>query len=312
MTTAESYLVEHVDTATLPAADRSAFWAEHVCRNHGTLRFTFGDQDAFHGRTIVQRCADRQLVEFSSDGIGYTRTADDVRRDADESLRLLLPSTGTLRLRQDDVATAVAPGSAAVVTKTRPFDLMHGGRTRAWIMNLPAGTVPAAEGPLRFGVRCGTGAIIASLISELTAQRSDVDGAAFRSVTDTIADLMALLGRPHGALPDTLASVDAAMRDYVRRHAHDPALTPAVIARELGWSLRQIQLALRRTGTTPSALLRDARLDLARTRLGETASGRTIASIAYASGFHSLSVFGTAFKARFGMTPQQARDAERR
>ncbi|SNR32957.1 AraC-type DNA-binding protein [Haloechinothrix alba] len=311
MTTAEPYQVEHVDTARLPAADRSAYWAEHVCRNHGTLRFAFGDPDAFHGRTIVQRAADRQLVDFWSDGIGYTRTVDDVRSDADESLRLLVPITGMLRLRQDDVATEVAPGSAAVVTKTRPFDVAHDGRTRAWIMNLPAGAVPTAGGPLCMGVRRGTGAIIASLISELSEQRCDVDGATFRSVTDTITDLIALLGRPHGALPDTLTSVDSAVRDYVRRNAHDPALTPAIIAHELGWSLRQIQLALRRTGTTPSKLLRDARLDLARRWLGEPASERTIASIAHASGFRSLSVFGTAFKARYGVTPRQAREAGR-
>jgi AraC-like DNA-binding protein len=37
---------------------------------------------------------------------------------------------------------------------------------------------------------------------------------------------------------------------------------------------------------------------------------RTIADIAYTSGFRSLSAFGASFKARFGVTPQEARAAK--
>ncbi|MEV5834884.1 helix-turn-helix domain-containing protein [Nocardia sp. NPDC052112] len=75
----------------------------------------------------------------------------------------------------------------------------------------------------------------------------------------------------------------------------------------LGWSLRQVQLALHSTGTTPGQLIRSERLDRARRLLREASADRTVAEIAYASGFRSLSAFGTSFKGQFGLTPHEAR-----
>lgn len=145
------------------------------------------------------------------------------------------------------------------------------------------------------------------MITELGAQRNALDGATFSSVCDTVTDLLPLCLRPRPELPSTLAAVDAATRDYVRRHAVEPDLTPEAIARALGWSLRQVQLALHHTGTTPAALIRNTRLDVARTLLRQAPAQRTIADIAYSSGFRSLSAFGAAFKAQYGLTPQEAR-----
>ncbi|MEV5850567.1 helix-turn-helix domain-containing protein [Streptomyces sp. NPDC051985] len=309
MSLAGTYSVQETDTAVLTAGESTDFWAEHVCRNHGTLGFRFAAPATFRGGTIVQRHIGYQLVDFWSDGIVYTRSPKDVREDGDESLRLLVPTLGTLHLSQDDISTRIAPGQAALVTKARPFDLEHSGRTRAWVMSLPSGVLPPGEGadgaPLDLGQ--GLGAVVGSMITQLGAQRRSLDAAGFSLVYDRIIELLGLCLNPRPELPDTLAAVDAAVRDYVRRHAADPALTPGTIARSLGWSLRQVQLALHRTGTTPAGLLRTARLDLAHRLLRDAPAGRTVADIAHASGFRSLSAFGTSFKARFGVTPQEAR-----
>ncbi|OOL28024.1 transcriptional regulator, partial [Rhodococcus rhodochrous] len=72
--------------------------------------------------------------------------------------------------------------------------------------------------------------------------------------------------------------------------------------------LRQLQLALRTAGTTPAELLRNRRLDRARSRLEDPRwSAVAVGDIAFASGFGSLSAFGTAFRARFGTTPRAVR-----
>lgn len=310
MIEAEPYLVQRTDTALLPVPDRTDFWVEHVCRNHGTLRFHFDNPAGFRGGTVVQRYADHQLVAFWSDGIGYARTDAEARRDDDESGRLLLPVAGTFRARQDDTALEVRPGQAVVVTKARPFALEHDRGVRALILNVPGDAVPqATRGPLAFPVRQGLGSVIASMVATVSAQRDTVDGPEFRAVSDTIAELLAQCLRPREPEPDTLAVVDAAVRDHVRRHAANPALDPTKIARDLGWSVRQIQLALQRTGTTPSRLLRDTRLDMARRLLADAPAPKTIAEIAHACGFRSLSVFGAAFKLRFGATPQESRQS---
>lgn len=324
-----NYLVERTDTATGAGRDATDFWAEHVCRNHGALRFRFSDRAGFRGRTVVQQYDGRQLIDFWSDGISYGRTSLDVRRDGDETLRLVVPIAGAFVACQGDRSVAIRPGAAAVLTKASPFDLAHRDAARALILNLPAEPIPGVAVPRMIDVRGGVGAVIASMLSSVAAHRDAVDGAQFRLVADTVSDLLARAswdaggralvtptaddgaeaadGTPATA-PDTLTAVDAAVREHVRLHAHDATLTPARIAGDLGWSVRQIQLALARSGTTPSALLRDARLDRAR-RLLEAATGRSVADVAYASGFRSLSVFTARFKQRFGTTPGEHRRA---
>jgi hypothetical protein len=99
-------------------------------------------------------------------------------------------------------------------------------------MNIPAGALPlsARTGPELFDVDHGLGSVIGGMINQLGAQRQALAGAAFSSVCDTIIELLPLCLRPRPELPSTLAVVDAAVRDYIRRHAADPGLTPETIA----------------------------------------------------------------------------------
>jgi AraC-like DNA-binding protein len=309
MALSEPYLVEEADTAAVSARESADFWVEHVCRKQGTLQFRFGSASTFQGKTTAQHYADYQLISFRSDGITYSRTRTDIRRDDDASLRIVVPTGGAMHFRQDDSTVQVAPGQGALVTKARPLDFVQTQNAQGWVMNIPAGVLPldAGAGPAVIDLTQGLGSVVSGMVGELSKQREVVDGLGFATACDVVIDLLRLCLRSGEKLPTTLAAVDAAVRDYIRRHATDPELTPTVIARNLGWSLRQVQLALRSTGTTPSQLIRIERLDRARRRLREASADRTIAEIAYASGFTSLSAFGASFKEQFGLTPQEAR-----
>lgn len=310
MRDSEPYLVQEVDTSAVSVRESADFWAEHICRNQGTLQFRFADAATFHGVTVAQHYAGYQLIGFRSDGITYARTRMDVRRDDDESLRVVVPTGGAMRFRQDDITVQVSPGQGAVVTKARPFDFAQAHSAQGWVMNIPAGSLPldVGGGPAVIDLRQGVGSVAFGMISELSKQRAAVDGLGFATTSDMAIELLKLCLRSGRELPTTLGAVDAAVRDYVRRHATDPELTPAAIAHHLGWSMRQVQLALQNTGTTPSRLIRAERLGNARRLLRESSADRTVAQIAYASGFRSLSAFGSAFKAQFGLTPQEARN----
>ncbi|WP_039804357.1 helix-turn-helix domain-containing protein [Nocardia araoensis] len=309
MALTEPYLVAEADTAAVSARESADFWVQHVCRNQGTLRFRFADASAFHGITRVQHYGDYQLIGFRSDSITYSRTPTDIRRDDDASLRLVVPTEGAMNFRQDDSTVQAVRGQGVLVTKARPFDFAQSQNAHGWVMNIPAGAVPYAlgTGPVVIDVRQGLGLVVSGMIRELNEQRKVVDGLGFATACDVMVDLLRLCLRPYGKLPTTLAAVDAAVRDHIRRHATDPELTPTLVAHNLGWSLRQVQLALQSTGTTPSELIRTERLERARLHLREATPDRTVADIAYASGFTSLSAFGASFKRQFGFTPQEAR-----
>ncbi len=306
----EPYLVHEVDTGAVSAGESADFWAEHICRNQGTLQFRFADAPAFHGITRVQHYANYQLIGFRSDSITYSRTSTDIRRDDDASLRIVVPTGGVMNFRQDDNAVQAVPGQGVMVTKTRPFDFAQSQNAQGWVVNIPAGVMPFdnGTGPALLDLRQGLGSVASGMISELSKQRRVVDGLGFATTCDVVFDLLRLsLRSGEKQPPTTLAAVDAAVRDYIRRHATDPELTPPLIAHNLGWSLRQVQLALHSTGTTPSELIRTERLEKARRHLREAPTSRTIAEIAYTCGFTSLSAFGASFKRQFGSTPQQAR-----
>lgn len=309
MAPVEPYSVGAVDTASVAAAVAADFWAEHVCRNQGTLQFRFADAPMFRGSMSIQRDADYLLIDVCSDDIAYARTPDDIRRDDDSGLRLTVPTAGTLGLRQDDCAVRVRPGQAAVVTKTRPAEFRQPRDTRAWVLSIPAGALSLGPGtgPAVVDMEHGLGSVVAGMVGGLVEQRAILDGPAFAAACGAITELLGLCLRPTGNASTSLEAVDIAVRDYVRRHAAEPDLTPAVIAHNLGWSLRQVQLALHGSGTTPARLIRTERLARAYRLLRRAHTDRTIADIAYASGFHSLSVFGAAFKAQYGRTPREVR-----
>jgi transcriptional regulator GlxA family with amidase domain len=90
---------------------------------------------------------------------------------------------------------------------------------------------------------------------------------------------------------------------------HDVSLTGAAVAVQLGWSLRQIQARLQRIGSTPSMLIREERLELARLRLQHPRwEHRTVANIARSSGFSNASTFSNAYRERFGERPTDTRE----
>ncbi|WP_280435044.1 AraC family transcriptional regulator [Nocardia carnea] len=314
MAPVESYFVGEADTSAVPAAASADFWAEHVCRNQGTLQFRFADAPTFRGSMSIQGDADYLLIDVCSDDIVYTRTRKDIRYDDDAGLRLAVPTTGVLGLRQDDRTVRVRPGQAAVVTKTRPADFRQPRGTRARVLNIPAGALPLApgSGPSVIDLEQGLGPVVAGMVGGLVEQRATLDRYGFAAACDMIVELLGLCLRPSGNASTTLGAVDLAVRDYIRRHATEPELTPAAIAHSLGWSLRQIQLALHGTGTTPSRLIRTERLATAHRLLRRGPADRTIADIAFTSGFRSLSTFGTAFKDRYGCAPHEVRTAGQR
>ncbi|WP_243659151.1 helix-turn-helix transcriptional regulator [Tamaricihabitans halophyticus] len=129
-------------------------------------------------------------------------------------------------------------------------------------------------------------------------------------MNERMIDLLCLLavGDSSPNVNRHLADVEHMVREHVRHHVADPSLSGHTIARDLGWSLRQIQLALQHAGTTPSELIKDERLKLARYRLeSPTYQHMSITEIGYGLGFCSPSAFSTAFKQHFGVRPSSIR-----
>ncbi|MGV9993881.1 helix-turn-helix domain-containing protein [Streptomyces sp. NPDC003374] len=313
------YILESQTTGEVDPRERADFWSEHIASYQPRMGYRYACPDDFRGATVRQRSRTYQLVRFWSDPVEYHRTAQHVRQDPDEDYRLLLPVEGHIVLRQNDEVAHLSPGSAALVTFGDPFQCRQQTRALAYIFTIPAREVDGPlnrRSPLATGVDLtrGLGGVVGSMISGLHEERHALTDAQFDAVSDRIVELLCMLvsGDDRPDAPGHLGEVEALVRRHVRDHAADPGLTGASMARALGWSLRQIQLALQRVGTTPRELIREERLRLVRDRLRcAECDHMTITELAHASGFSSASAMSTAVRRRFGVSPREIRHRAR-
>ncbi|MGW0948298.1 helix-turn-helix transcriptional regulator [Streptomyces sp. NPDC002623] len=210
------------------------------------------------------------------------------------------PWTGRLEWQQSKVyGLALCSGGAEEVNR----DTRH-------IQNITARSPVAAGGPhMLSGVR-GLGRVIRELTTTLHEEREQLSETSFDIACDRLLDLVCLAaeGADDSAPTGQRATVEAAIRRYIRQHACDTDLDVVGIARALGWSVRYVQQVLQAADTTSRDLIRRERLNVARARLvGASWAAYSIAEIAHSCGFGSHASFATAFRAEFGMTPREAR-----
>lgn len=92
------------------------------------------------------------------------------------------------------------------------------------------------------------------------------------------------------------------LREIIQQHLADSDFSVELLGEEIGLSRVQLYRKVKvLTGKTPVELLRKARLMKARTMV--TTTDRSIAEIAYATGFTSPSYFNKCFKDEFGVSP---------
>jgi AraC-like DNA-binding protein len=96
------------------------------------------------------------------------------------------------------------------------------------------------------------------------------------------------------------------IRAFVEANLADPSLSAAASAHALGMSVRSLHLALAPTGETFGEFVQRRRLAVCHMLLRRPDNAATIADIAFACGFNSLSSFYRAFRRAYGACPRQA------
>lgn len=295
------YLVGGTDTAAFSPAARAGAWRDHVTDNHGRLSLDFGSPTGFSGGTKVQRCGAVQLVEFWSDAVRYRRQARDVDHDEDDSLRVVLPTVGTVRIVAAGDRHDLSPGLAGAVSMERDFELVQDAHAHALVLSLPRAWWRAepVDRPVVWDLGRGPGAVFAAMLRQVAAQSADFDADSFLRACEAAA--LVLPRREPTDLPAQALAL-------VRERSDSPGFGPDDLAALLGTSLRSLQKATRRAGTSPAEMIREQRLERAVSRLLDPAwRTSTVSHVAHSSGFRSLTAFNTAFRSHTGTSPRQFR-----
>jgi AraC-like DNA-binding protein len=176
----------------------------------------------------------------------------------------------------------------------------HGGMPQLVSFDLDARPGPAKTAEWRQ-------AVVAATAAHLRAEDAPlVRSAAQRSLARALLQLFPwhALDAPAALREPSMTRTRLAL-EFLQHHAHLP-VTPAEAARAAGLHTRSLQQQTRRhLGVSPSAYLRDVRLERARTQLTEEYPGSaTVAGIARAWGFGHLGRFSASYRARFGERPR--------
>jgi AraC-like DNA-binding protein len=308
------YALDAYRCSDVATTDRAEWWTELVSSIHSRMAFRLRDE--YRGRIEHQHTEAYQLVRWWGDEEFIKRSGTDVRQHPHEAYELLVPVMGSMMIRQADTALRLEPGDIAVATLDAPMDMWHSDNFSCLALVIPRARVDARIGgqltrTVGLNAAHGMGRIVVDLLASLRSQAHTIDGLDFDAVADRAVDLLclayggALLPPAHETQDDLVGTI----RRFVRTNAHDVSLTGAAVAAQLGWSLRQIQTRLQRIGTTPSTLIREERLELARLRLQHPGwDHRTVANIARSSGFGNASTFSNAYRQRFGEKPTDTRE----
>lgn len=249
------------------------------------------------------------------------RDRQDIRRDYGENLFLLLQLEGVCGVEQNGSRSIIAPGDCILVDGASPSLFQFGGGFSNHLsVHLPRqALVPCGSPDIAVSRRLAAGdplsvmlqALVAKLLRTAAADRRapPLRELLFKAIREAFA--ADEVGSPPAVVDGAAQRLELA-EFLIDRHLTEPELTPHWLARRLGVSLRTLQADVAVLGTTPTALIRTRRLDLARRRLAQRrpAAGRpvTVAEIAYASGFNDISYFNRCFRQAFGCAPTELLD----
>jgi AraC-like DNA-binding protein len=291
-------------------------WDEVFTDLHGASRISVPDRTApWTGRLDRQQSGAHGLALCAGGEEVVSRDTRHIRADPRGTYELLVPLAGTAWVEQGQAAAEIQAGTMALCDIDRPLTFAHDADFLSIALIVPGDSITlrspaAAREPQMLSGDRGLGRVIRQLVATLQEEREALSETTFDIACDRLVDLVCLAaeGATDSAPAGQRATVEASIRQYVRRHAGDDGLDVHGIARALGWSARYVQQVLQAADTTPRDLIRRERLLLARGRLAGTSwDSYSIAQIAHSCGFGSHAAFSTAFRAEFGLTPREAR-----
>lgn len=308
------YIVDSTNTQDVEESEQVDYWIDVIGNYQCALTFDGRGRRAFRAYATRQRTSTYQLVGWGSEESAYRRGARDIQRDPDHDYRLIFPSRGTLQLSTHDTATAFGTGCAVIAPMSEPFALGYSASTVAYGLTIPRNEIDRRLGSKHqivtdIDLTTGLGRVIRDMLGSLFAERRNLTGYQFDEVCDRAVELLCLLLTGDTPSDRThLAELETSIRRYIREHADDPALDGHAVAQALGWSLRQVQLALQQSGTTPRRLIKEERLARAMEYLRNPGyRDITVTELAHRFGFSSVGAFSSSFRERYGRTPSAVR-----
>ncbi|SEC56514.1 AraC-type DNA-binding protein [Amycolatopsis tolypomycina] len=222
---------------------------------------------------------------------------------------------GDARLEQNGRETSAGPGGFLLYTGDRPFRLGIRGPYRYFVVDFEGSPLSLAQAVVRQVIANGQVAqapaarIFAATLAEFADQAAHLDPATGRELGEHVVCLLRTVLRSAPRAEANSDGLFARVLDYVEAHLGDD-LGPGAIAAAHHISVRYLHKLFHDAGDTVGGYIRRRRLDRIRGQLADPGQARrSVASLAAEWGIAEASHFSKLFRAEFGVSPREYREA---
>ncbi|MGJ6969041.1 helix-turn-helix domain-containing protein [Streptosporangium sp. G11] len=310
-------------SGTLPISERFPSWCELAATALIPATIESEHRDDFHASMRLRAHGPVQVSTVTCSALTSTRSSPLIRRSDPDLYFLALVQRGTLGLTYANREVSLSTGDLLIYDSSTPFSA-HMITPTLWARKVLV-TIPKTHLPLPpnkiepllgtcIGDSDGLGDILSRLITH-AAPPSSAERAGEARLSGALLDLLsALLGHMTGDAPIPPEARHHALllqiRAFITDNLSDPHLTPQMIADAHGISRRQLNRLFQNEDLPVAAWIRQRRLAQCHRDLANpTLQSQAVHVIARRWGFTDAPSFTRAFRAGYGMTPIEHRQA---
>lgn len=275
-------------------------------------------RSAFDLSLRYRRSSGFQIVEAYCDPFVGRRGSSELASSTPDMVSMQLVLAGRERMVSGEEEIELSAGDVLIWDTTRPMEfhvlerlhkvsvMMPLARLRSWM--------PMSEGlaPRKLDKGSRAASLMSAFVSAVSPQFFSGDFAHPEALGEATAGLLVNVLDTARNDPTALREVQLMwVQRYICDHLADTELSPSTIAAGCRISVRYLHWLFEPTGTTVLQYVIQQRLERCRRELANPAmKNRKIIDIAFSWGFQNATHFAKRFKAEFGMTPHDFREAE--
>ncbi|MER5183102.1 helix-turn-helix domain-containing protein [Streptomyces sp. NPDC002896] len=303
-------------TSSVPARESLEFWHDAVLATLVGMDIS-AEGGTYDATMRTDHLGDLQITTVDCDPGEAYRAPRFIARGDGKQVFVAVMSRGVAQIEQDDRYAELGPGDVAFFETVRPFRSRFSQQFQLKIFAVPRGLLGQPEAVLsRITARplrpvTGLAAVLSPFMSRLADTSESYSGPVAERLAGSAVDLLAAtvaeqLGVEQTSLPGADRVLLLRVQRFIRWHLAEPGLTPGVIARAHGISVRYLHRLFEQEGTTVGRWILELRLDECRRELAAfDAQGGSVGSVARRWGFTGTAHFGRAFRREHGMSPTE-------
>ena len=300
-------------TDAVQGRERFAYWRDAVCRAVFGISIE-APPEHFSARIAARSAGPLRFAISDTTGYELVRSARDIDSAPSDHYSIYLQLSGRSLSTLHDQPLCLGPNDVAFYDGTKPIRAVHSGRRAIAVVPRPMIDLRAPwlrrRKPHKLPASPYLNLARRHLL-QLSAPDASLSETEAILLTENLCNLVALASA--SGIETSRLEPDLqiqAILVFCRQNLHDPDLSPQRVADRFRMSVRTLHARFSQIGQTFGRWLLEARLEACGAALRDVHQcNLNISEIAYRMGFNDLSHFNKAFRARFGMTPRDWRNA---